>query len=55
MITTRTPLRVTLGGGAINDVAGRALIVHAAPDDYASQPAGNAGARVACGIIKVTQ
>lgn len=46
---------VTLGGGAINDVAGRALIVHAAPDDYASQPAGNAGARVACGLIKVTQ
>lgn len=46
---------VTLGGGAINDVAGRALIVHAAADDYASQPAGNAGARVACGIIKVTQ
>ena len=46
---------VTLGGGAVNDVAGRALIVHAAPDDYASQPAGNAGARVACGIIKVTQ
>lgn len=46
---------VALGGGAINDVAGRALIVHAAADDYASQPAGNAGARVACGIIKVTQ
>ncbi|MFT3670255.1 MAG: superoxide dismutase family protein [Pseudoxanthomonas sp.] len=46
---------VTLGGGAVNDVAGRALIVHAAADDYASQPAGNAGARVACGIIKVTQ
>ncbi|SDQ24868.1 superoxide dismutase, Cu-Zn family [Pseudoxanthomonas sp. CF385] len=46
---------VTLGGGAVNDVSGRALIVHAAADDYASQPAGNAGARVACGIIKVTQ
>ena len=46
---------VTLGGGAVNDIAGRALVVHAAPDDYTSQPAGNAGARVACGLIKVTQ
>ena len=45
---------VTLGGGAANDIAGRAVIVHAAPDDYASQPAGNAGARVACGIIVAT-
>lgn len=45
---------VTLGGGAANDIAGRAVIVHAAPDDYASQPAGNAGARVACGLIVAT-
>lgn len=46
---------VTLGGGAANDIAGRALVVHAAPDDYTSQPAGNAGARVACGVITVSQ
>ena len=44
---------VTLGGGAANDIAGRAVIVHAAADDYTSQPAGNAGARVGCGVIQI--
>ena len=44
---------VTLGGGAANDIGGRALVVHAAPDDYRSQPAGNSGARVACGVITI--
>ena len=46
---------VSLGGGAGNDIAGRAFVVHAASDDYTSQPAGNAGARVACGVIKVVR
>jgi len=45
---------VTLGGGAVNDIANRAVIVHAEPDDYRSQPSGNAGARVACGLIKTS-
>ena len=45
---------VSLGGGASNDILGRAIIVHANADDYSSQPAGNAGARVACGVIRST-
>lgn len=46
---------VTLGGGAANDIADRAIIVHANADDYSSQPTGNAGARVACGVITVVK
>ena len=44
---------VSLGSGAANDIAGRAIVVHAAPDDYTSQPSGDAGARVSCGVIAV--
>lgn len=43
---------VTLGDGGANDVMGKAIVVHADADDYTSQPAGNAGGRIACGVIR---
>lgn len=43
---------MTLNDGSANNIVHRAVIVHKDPDDYKSQPVGNAGARVACGVIK---
>lgn len=42
----------TIGGAGETDVIGKAVIIHASPDDFVSQPSGNAGARVGCGVVE---
>lgn len=43
--------RWTIGGDAQKDILNKAIIVHSGTDDYKSQPAGNAGNRIGCGVI----
>ena len=38
-------------GGPMTDIVGKGLIVHRDPDDYKTQPTGNAGPRLACAVI----
>ena len=42
----------TIGDGAASDVVGKAIIVHGGTDDFTTQPTGNAGGRIGCGVIK---
>ncbi|MFZ7130889.1 MAG: superoxide dismutase family protein [Eubacteriales bacterium] len=36
----------------VNDIIGKSIIIHQSPDDYRTQPAGDSGKRLACGIIQ---
>jgi Cu-Zn family superoxide dismutase len=49
-----TTNRVTLTPGTISlfDADGSSIVVHANADDQVSQPSGNSGGRIACGVIK---
>lgn len=47
--------RVTLnenGKASLFDADGSAIVIHEGPDDYRSQPSGDAGGRVACGVVQ---
>lgn len=36
---------------SVDDVVGRSVVIHESPDDYRTEPAGNSGKKIACGVI----
>ena len=42
----------TIGGADSTNVVGKSVIVHEKADDFTTQPSGNAGSRLSCGVIK---
>lgn len=44
-------MRVFVNKFNLNDIIGKVIIIHDMPDDFASQPSGNSGIKIACGKI----
>ncbi len=51
---TTDRVSLTAGATALLDGDGASVVIHAARDDQISQPAGNSGARIACGVVRRT-
>ena len=45
-------MRVLINKFKIKDILGKTIIIHDSADDFTSQPSGNSGNKIACGIIK---
>ncbi len=43
-----------IDGFAIQEILGKTLVIHRLPDDFRTQPAGDAGSKIACGVIQLT-
>ena len=37
---------------SVKEIIGRTVVIHSDPDDFHTQPAGNAGKKIACGVIR---
>ena len=48
----RAYCQVLTGRFRVNEVIGRTVVIHGSPDDFKTQPSGNAGEKIACGVIR---
>ena len=44
--------QVLTGRFCVSDIIGKTVVIHSRPDNFTSQPAGNAGEKIACGVIR---
>ena len=47
-------LSVLTGRFQVRDVIGKTVVIHSRPDDFTTQPSGNSGSKIACGVIRWT-
>lgn len=52
---TTDRVSLTEGSTSLFDADGSSIVIHAGADDQMSQPAGNSGGRIACGVLKETR
>ena len=45
-------MSVFLNKFKVKDIIGKVIIIHDIPDDFTTQPSGNSGTKIACGVIK---
>jgi len=48
----KATMSVLTGRFRVDEIIGKTVIIHSGPDDFTSQPSGNAGEKIACGIIR---
>lgn len=44
-------MAVRTGRFTIDDIVGRTVVIHSHPDDFTTQPSGNSGKKIGCGVI----
>ena len=50
-VNGRAYAQILTGRFCVNDVIGKTVVIHNDPDDFTTQPSGNAGSKIACGAI----
>ena len=51
-VSGKAYMMVLTGRFCVGEIIGRTVILHGDPDDFHTQPAGNAGMKIACGVIR---